>query len=658
MRRGARGWISAAVWAFAALAAVVLWMRASVVGGGLPAVVDAQAHQLGPIEAGRLAAVLVAPGDEVSPGQVLARMDTTDIDAELEVQKALLTEYLAEVEATAVTYAEESRDRRLSVAADLAKVRAALAEVRGQQAAREAEIGALKHQLQRLDSAMQNRLTLVDKVGEMQARQQSLANESRHAPAALRAWADLASQVERTMSELGEGDLAKRLGPFRARAETQSRRVQQLLELRERRNIRSPVHGRVTVVLRAAGDAVPTADPIIRVVPLGSQRLTAYLPEEQARGVTVGMAVEAVVRDRTSGMAATGVVERLGPEIVLLPMQLWLTPDQPRYGRPFHVRLHGDAQLLPGEVAFVHPQAAGGAQAASTAVPGPAAVVVPDALRTRTRLEPSGAVWVPSLERLLVVSDDTGLGGDDEHTPMVFTASADGRFDEQPLPLSGVESVSDLEAVTRSKDGTFYLVTSQSRSSKGKRPEKRQWLLRARLEGRELRVTGKVALFERLARDLTDEAKSDLGIGPDLDIEGATWRDGDLLLGLKAPIDRNGRAVIWRLAEVDALLDGGKAPVVTRFREVSLPTEGAPGGVSDLYLEGDRLFLLSTLPEGPACGAAWRLDLSKPGASPERLGRWPDVKPEALARAGDGRLVVLFDGGDDGPSRVAHLPEP
>jgi multidrug efflux pump subunit AcrA (membrane-fusion protein) len=658
MRGGARGWIATAVWALAALAAVVLWMRSSVVGGGLPAVVDAQAHQLGPVEAGRLVAVLVAAGDDVSPGQVVARMDTTDIDAELEVQKALLTEYVAEVEATSILYAEESRDRRLSVSSDLAKVRAALAEARGQEAARQAEIGALRGELERLDAAMRDRLTVVDKLGEMKARQESLSNESRYAPAALKAWSDLARQVESTLSELGEGDFAKRLGPFRARAETQSRRVQQLIELRERRTIRSPVLGRVTSVLRAAGDSVGTAEPFIRIAPLGSQRVTAYLPEEQARGVGVGTPIEAIPRDRTATLTAAGVVERLGAEIVLLPMQLWVTPEQPRYGRPVHVRLTGDAQLLPGEIVSVHVRATGGAQAAPTTVPGPAAIVVPDALRARSRLEPSGAVWVPALERLLVVSDDTGLAGPDEHSPLVFSATADGRFDEAPLRVDGVDSVSDLEAVTRSDDGTFYLVTSQSRSSKGKRPTKRQWLLRARLEGRVLRVTGKTHLFARLERELSDEARAELGVGPDLDIEGATWRNGDLLLGLKAPIDRDGRAVVWRLADVDAMLDGDKAPVVTRFLDVSLPTEGAPGGISELYLEGDRLYLLSTLPEGPAAGAAWRLDLSKAGAAPERLGRWPGAKPEAIARAGDGRLVVFFDGGDDGPSRVDHITEP
>jgi HlyD family secretion protein len=664
MRHGYRRWLSAGAFGLALVGVVVLWARTSPQRDGLPALVDAPRHRVGPLDAGRLAAVLVGPGDEVDAGQIVARLDTADLDAELDVARATVDEDLAEVEATAAAFAAEARDKRMAFAAELARARATLADVRGQQAARQAELATLSSQFDRLDGALKDRLVEVDRLGALRARQQGLAQEANVAPQAVRAWSDVTQQIRDALDSIHDSDLAKRLGPLRARVETQERRVRQILDRREQRVLRAPVGGRVATVLRAAGDTVAAGEPILEIVPRDGLIITAYVPEDHARGLPVGTTIEAVLRDRTAAHGAEGVVERLGPAIVELPRQLWYAPDRPRYGRPVLIRVTGDADLLPGEVASVRPLT-GGAQAATAPTSGPTEVVVPDALKARTRLEPSGAVWVPELQRMLVVSDDTGLPGQDDHVPIVFTATADGHFDPDPLPIEGVDRVSDLESVSRANDGTFYLLASQSLSEKGRRPEKRQWLLRATLADRRLRVTGKIALYDALERGLSAEARADLGLGPALDIEGSAWRDGDLLLGLKAPLRDGARAVVWRLADVNGFIDRGGLPTdrpdagVTRVLDVALPTcpGGAPGGISELRVEGKRLYLLSTQPDGPACGSAWRLDLDAAGRSPERLGVWPDLKPEGLTRADDGGLVVLFDTGGHTP-RITRLQEP
>lgn len=665
MKRRLRNGLAGLVWLIAAAMTIALWARNGPERGALPAVVEAPRHQVGAVEAGRLTALLVRPGDAVVAGQALARLDSTDLDTELDVAQAYLDELLAEVESEASALTAELRRERLEVAADLARARAALADARGQLAAGEAELEALSTQLRRLDGALQDGLARADDLGDLHARRQRLAREARHAPEAIRAWRDLTRQIGDALDTLDDDALTARLAPLRARVETQTRRVRQLLELRERRTLRSPASGHVSMVLRAVGDALRPGDPVVVIVPRAPSAVTAFAPEEAARRLTPGMTVEVRARDRTLDQTALGVVQRLGPEIIELPPRLWLAPDRPRFGRPIHITLKEGAPFLASEAVSVVPtDAPGGAQAAPSPADGPPLMTVPEALARRSRLEPSGAVWLAERGRLLVVSDDTGHEGADEHRPWVFTATAGGTFDPAPLPIDGVDRISDLEAVTRAPDGTLYLAASQSLSKRGRRPDKRQWLLRARLDGERLVATGKIRLYAALVAGLSAEALAELGVGPALDIEGIAWRDGDLLVGLKAPSDAAGRAVVWRLADVDALLDrGGVDPAqrdaaVTRFAAIALPTgsTGAPGGISDLLLEGDRLYLLSTWADGPPCGAAWRLDLPPDGREPVRLADWDGYKPEALARTGDGGLVVLFDTGDD-PPRLARLTE-
>jgi hypothetical protein len=227
------------------------------------------------------------------------------------------------------------------------------------------------------------------------------------------------------------------------------------------------------------------------------------------------------------------------------------------------------------------------------------------------------------------------------------------------VPIQGLETVSDLESVTRADDGTLYLLASQSLSQKGRRPPKRQLLLHvARVDGETgLKLLEQVPLHDTLAARMDAEERQAVGFTPQLDVEGLTWHEGALLLGLKAPQDTAGRARLLRLR-----LGPGPQRLsnlqIEPYRAVRLPTCGtrAPGGVSDLFAEGDTLYLTSTLPEGPLCGSAWRLDLRDEDAAPVKLEDFEGFKPEGLARDAAGRLTVLFDAGASAP-RLAVLTE-
>ncbi len=650
---------SVVVFVGVALGALALWIRTQSAGPQIPGEAATERHTVASLEAARVRTVFVRPGDPVALGAPVVSLETSDLDTALAVARGQLEELLAQVEAKTLDYARGVEERRLELRSRLAAARAEVAVAKTAAAARDAELQVLTKELARLDEVVRSGLAEVDRLSQMRARQERLSGEARYAPRALAEYQQLAEQMGTALDRIGDEDLAIQLRPLRAAADTQSRRIDDLLARRSRRVLRAPVAGQVGTVSRSAGDAVRAGDPVLEIIGVRARRMIAYVPEEAARKLTPGSRVEATSKDRSINGTATGTVEQLGPEIVLLPRRFWPRPDFPLYGRPAHVRLDAGAMLLPGEATTVR-AIRGGAVAATTPDSSTQLALVPSALLGVTRVEPSGALWLPERQRFLVVSDDTGYEGRGEHSPLVLLASADGHFDEAPLPIEGIGEISDLEGVTRAPDGSIWLMCSQSRSRKGKLPTKRQCLLRTKLESSGLRVTGQVALFQAIVDNHDPDTLGRLGIGMDLDIEGVAWHDGGLLLGLKGPQDGEGRAILWHLKDPDALVDGrgfargaAELQVAGVLKLPTGPTE-APGGVSELLVDGGRLFLLSTLAEGPDAGAAWVVDLPLGGPLPKRLATWTGVKPEGLGRGGDGRLTVFFDTGDETP-RVTRL---
>ncbi len=653
-------WRSRVLWAILLLCTAALWWRQQPGGGAVPGLVTATRHRLGPVESGRLTAVYVTVGDTVSAGQPVARLDCGEIDAELAVERARLQECLAEAETATIELARQARDRRIQIETDLGRIQANLAAARGRQDAEKAEMAALGEQLTRLDGVLRGRIAQADQFTELRSRYDRLARQTVHGPAEVQAWAESAEQVRRALEAMESDEMADRLRPLMARIDTQSRRLDQLVHRREHCTLRAPADARVSELLFASGDTVPAGAAVAVLV--GTQlQVSAYVPSDTAVALAPADPVVVFATDRLGRADAHGVVERVGPEVLEMPARLWLWPNRPRFGRVVEVRLDSTADLVPGELVSINP-GNGGAQAALAPIAPPAPLQVPEAIKARSRFEPSGAVWLPERNRVLIVSDDTGFAGRDEHPPWVFSASVDGRVDPEPLRLDGVETVSDLESATRAPDGTVYLLASQSTSRTGRRPAKRQWLLRIRDTGSTLAVTGRVAFYDQLLAPLDAGTRAALGATEDLDIEGMAWHEGGLLLGLKSPLASDEQARLWYLSAVDSVFQPGAVlgeGQLRPFASLALPTcaAGAPGGIADLFLDGQRLFVLSTLPDGPPCGSAWTVDFPPDGRAPRKLADWAQVKPEGITRVGDGTLLVVFDAGADA-ARFARLRAP
>lgn len=304
----------------------------------------------------------------------------------------------------------------------------------------------------------------------------------------------------------------------------------------------------------------------------------------------------------------------------------------------------------------------------------PRAMTVPPSLRQQSRFEPSGLLWVEGKSRYVVVSDDTGTKEAADHAPWIFTMDEDGNVDPRPLIVEGLTELNDLESIADAGDGALWVLAAQSQSKKGKRPASRQLFARLAPHGEGYRVAESTRLYQWVA-GLPAPDRARLGLGSEdaldaINIEGMT-RDGDaLLLGLKAPLDAEGRALIWRVADPGALVGGAAAPATValygRLRmEVTADGREAPGGIADLLRLPDGRLLVAATASGTKTldqtGSLWLTAAPpEPGGEMEarRLSAFPGLKPEGLALSpAEGRVTIVFDRDAETPAWL-EIPWP
>ncbi|WP_437936699.1 HlyD family secretion protein [Sorangium sp. So ce341] len=669
-----------------------LWLHLD--GGGARGQVfgfaEALPEAISPIETARVASIHVAVGQEVSAGQVIATLDASAIDAEISVAKAEKAQVEADLRME-LALVEQELD------ADRASVERHLAEQREEQRRAVAEAKVLDGEIARMRALVEGHLMAVDQLAKLDLQRATATAIASEKPRTLSLLTAQLEAADRRRSELRDrtSGLAAKLD---ADARVASENIAMLEQRRAGYTLRAASAGRVASIDRQPGDVVPAGEPVARLVSARSgARAIACVPERLALGVREGDGAELWVRGQLGG-PLPGTVAVVGPVVSELPPRCWPAPEVPAWGRVVTIALDAPAALVPGQAFDI---TFGGARAAAPPRPAPAPpkpapaapaaplaaaaapqlpMKVPPALAGRSRLEPSGVLARPGESRYLIASDDTGHERD-EGAPWLFAMSAGGAVAPDPVPVSGVDELSDVEGIAAGDAGEVYLLSSQSYSKKGKRKPARTALLRLRPEGGGFRVDGEIHLAELL--DAAPARAAALGL-PDgtraLDIEGLAFWQGSLYLGLKAPLDPQGNAMIWRVAAPLALFGGeGASPVqaarakggraadeARRFEaarvspwararvDVEVDGRPTPGGISELAFMPDGSLAIASTPstaDGDA-GALWRVDRPEAGVlSPRLVQRFPGLKPEGLTPSlAPGALMIVFDAGSAAPS--------
>jgi hypothetical protein len=270
--------------------------------------------------------------------------------------------------------------------------------------------------------------------------------------------------------------------------------------------------------------------------------------------------------------------------------------------------------------------------------------------------------WSPRLQRYLVVSDDIGPH-DAHHEPWLLALARDGSLDPEPLPIAGLDELNDAESICAGPPDLFFVVTSHSPNKKGRLPAARRMLLLLTVEGRGLRVLGRLDLTEPGGAAAL-LAKAGAPAGGRLDIEAIAYQRGALLIGLKSPLTQGGAASVLALEQPLAALRAGHLDERAITLRWQLPLTATPSGVgqgvADLTVLPDgSLALVANAPKGAPRDGGGALYWLPVGATTPQLVRWfPGLKPEGVTVSEDEKALILVFDNDAKPPLWLRLPLP
>jgi HlyD family secretion protein len=223
--------------------------------------------------------LMVEAGATVTAGQVLATIDSPELNNEFEQAQALLDQQAIELERQRIESRQLALDKRK--AADLAEV----------------ALTAARREKRRADAANErNVISVID----FEKAQDELRNaELAHAHAV--ADADLFD--ERLTFEIRASELS---------LQRQQLRVDELQRQVDRLSITSPVSGIVGDLLVAQKSAVSRDTPVMSVVDLTQFEIDAQIPESYADDLAIGMPAEIIIG--TSAYA--GTLAAVSPEVI------------------------------------------------------------------------------------------------------------------------------------------------------------------------------------------------------------------------------------------------------------------------------------------------------------------------------------------------------
>lgn len=318
----------------------------------------------------KVEAVLVAPGDSVKAGQVLARMDPSEVDADLAVARAIAQELELQVASLRVKLHDDRARTADQLAFDAERSALELARVVSETERDRSELTQLDESLAQEQQLVREKLANFERLNELKLKRAALSRkveEHRATVEKARAGADGSARrldkwrraVLGTSAESASRVLDQ-LAPARAAAEAQRERVRREELFRGQLELKAPFDGRIGEVFLRPGDVASSVDQaVLTVVDDRPSTAIAYVDQRWANRIKVGDRAELIPRDR-SGPPRVGRVTAVAPSIGELPERFWHFPNMREYGRNVFIKLEAAASL-PGQAFDVSFQAASGA---------------------------------------------------------------------------------------------------------------------------------------------------------------------------------------------------------------------------------------------------------------------------------------------------------
>lgn len=298
----------------------LVWKPRAASGDGLTAsgTVEATDAQLGFQAAGRIVELLPREGDRVEQGALVARLDSTELDARR-------AEAAARVEAARAALAELEAGSRKE---EVAQGRAALA-------AADERVADAKRDLERANTLFAGRAVSREAVDKAELAVE-LAGRQR-------------DQAAEQLALLEQGPRPERIAAARAQLASAEAAVATLDATLANLRIAAPFAGVVTVRHREPGEIVGPGAPVVTLMDPDDRWVRIYVPENRLSRVALGQRA-AITSDTFPGKEYEGEVSFIASSAEFTPKNVQTTEERVRLVYAVKVRITGDAaqELKPG----------------------------------------------------------------------------------------------------------------------------------------------------------------------------------------------------------------------------------------------------------------------------------------------------------------------
>ncbi len=336
--------------------------------------IEADDAELGFKLAGRLAERLVSEGETVKAGQVLARLDTAELEqefglrrGELEAAEAALADLVAGSRPEEIAQAEAAHLRARAVldelragsrAADISAAEAAARRARADrdQAGRDLVRAKALHAKQTvtdqdLERAETSAHTALERQNEADARLKLVREGPR--PEQIEQARQAEAEAAQRLALLRRGPRSGMVAQAEARVRIASHAVSLARIRLDNGTLISPVAGTVLAHHAEPGEFLTAGTPVLTVAPLGRLWMRAYLPETDLGRVVTGQAAS-VTTDTWPDKSYPGTLSFISQQTEFTPKTI--QTDKERITLVYRVKIRIDnpaGELKPGMPAVV-----------------------------------------------------------------------------------------------------------------------------------------------------------------------------------------------------------------------------------------------------------------------------------------------------------------
>lgn len=298
------------------------------------------------LESARVASIHVKIGERVESGTVIARLDTSIIDAENAVQKERIMRARLEAKLEKLTL-----ERQFSTT--LQEAESSLREAELSLSLTAVEHDALVKEIARLEPLLEKRLVSAESFSAKRARESVLRETMKLMPDHINALtADVDLAMEQKTSALARMEEMEE--SLTTATDAQGEAIKLLNVRRDSYTLRAQQEGVVSEIEREPGEVVEPGGTIASLLVTGPIRVVGFLPENDISAVAIDTPANIYP---TVSMNETGIiparVTQISPAVYSLPERASPIRGQIVRGRRVVLELDVDANLIPGETVSI-----------------------------------------------------------------------------------------------------------------------------------------------------------------------------------------------------------------------------------------------------------------------------------------------------------------